>query len=443
MEPGTARSDQLLAVVRGNVMGVVVQAPRTAALTFTYDTAWQDMAGAFPLSLSMPLQRSTWSDRAVRMVLGGWIPDRAESLERIAAEFHVAPDNPFAILGVIGQDCPGAVQFVQPEHLDDLRAAGSGHVAWLTESELAVRLRALRTRAAPDRLRDDKGRFSLPGQQPKVALVYEVDEHTGVARWGVPDMAHPTTHIIKPPMGGQTRFLTAEHFSLRLAAAAGLPAAETFVVKAEDQVALAVVRFDRVRGDDGWIRVHQEDMCQTLGWSPQLKFESSGGPGVRQIVEGLRTRSQKAQTDVDRFLLAVALNWIIVGTDAHARNYSVLIGAGGGARLAPLYDIMSGLAIAQPQDLHTVQLAMRVGDAYRATDIKRSEWRALAVELGDAPSRVEALVHTFAQGVATAAEQVAATLRAENELPVAEIGMLESRIVRRARRCVRVFGQPA
>jgi len=37
------------------------------------------------------------------------------------------------------------------------------------------------------------------------------------------------------------------------------------------------------------------------------------------------------------------LNWLIGGTEAHAKNFSMLIGAGGRSRLAPLYDIASGL----------------------------------------------------------------------------------------------------
>ena len=441
---GDARqSNRLLAVVGGRVMGSVVQAPRTAALSFVYDAAWQAMEGAFPLSLSLPLQRATWPDAAIRLVLGGWVPDRAESLERIAAEFHVAPENPFAVLSVIGQDCPGAVQFVRPENLDALRAAGAGEVAWLTEAGLASRLRALRTRAAPDRLQGDRGRFSLPGQQAKVALVCEVSETTGGARWGVPDIAHPTTHIIKLPMGGQTRFLVAEHVSVRLARAAGLSAADTFVVRAEDQVALGVVRFDRVRRGEQWIRVHQEDMCQALGWSPQLKFETNGGPGVRQIAAALRAYSRDPQGDVHRLLLAVALNWIIVGTDAHARNYSVLIGAGGGARLAPLYDVMSVLGIAQPRDLHTIRMTMQVGDVYEATAIGRTEWRAIGVDVGEDPSCIEELVRTFAQQVAVVMGEVAAEACAEGQLPAGEIRTLASRVVRRAQQCARVFDRPA
>jgi len=41
---------------------------------------------------------------------------------------------------------------------------------------------------------------------------------------------------------------------------------------------------------------------------------------------------------VNRFVDALAYNWIIRGTDAHAKNYSVLL-SGSQVRLARLYDI--------------------------------------------------------------------------------------------------------
>ena len=43
--------------------------------------------------------------------------------------------------------------------------------------------------------------------------------------------------------------------------------------------------------------------------------------------------------DVVTFLDALILNWLIGERDAHAKNYSILIGGGGLDRPAPLYDI--------------------------------------------------------------------------------------------------------
>jgi serine/threonine protein kinase HipA of HipAB toxin-antitoxin module len=50
-----------------------------------------------------------------------------------------------------------------------------------------------------------------------------------------------------------------------------------------------------------------------------------------------------AATDaVNRFVNALAYNWIIGSTDAHAKNYSVLL-SGLQVRLASLYDVASTL----------------------------------------------------------------------------------------------------
>jgi len=58
---------------------------------------------------------------------------------------------------------------------------------------------------------------------------------------------------------------------------------------------------------------------------------------------------------------ALAWNWLIAGTDAHAKNYSLLL-AGNDVRLAPLYDVASAL----PYGMHERTLRAYGGrwDAY-------------------------------------------------------------------------------
>ncbi len=41
-----------------------------------------------------------------------------------------------------------------------------------------------------------------------------------------------------------------------------------------------------------------------------------------------------------KLLDAVIFNVLICNSDSHAKNYSILIGAGGSAKMAPLYDLM-------------------------------------------------------------------------------------------------------
>jgi serine/threonine-protein kinase HipA len=53
---------------------------------------------------------------------------------------------------------------------------------------------------------------------------------------------------------------------------------------------------------------------------------------------------------VQRFFDALAFNYAIGGTDAHARNYSILL-SGGASTLAPLYDLNSALPFTRPEPL--------------------------------------------------------------------------------------------
>ena len=103
-------------------------------------------------------------------------------------------------------------------------------------------------------------------------------------------------------------------------------------------------RFDRYRDKrDGLIkRIHQEDCCQALGVHPNRKYQSEGGPGIPEIMDLLRF-TKAPDIDRDRFMRAQAFNGLIGGTDAHAKNYSILYEPGGAFRLMPLYDLISFL----------------------------------------------------------------------------------------------------
>jgi serine/threonine-protein kinase HipA len=85
---------------------------------------------------------------------------------------------------------------------------------------------------------------------------------------------------------------------------------------------------------------------------------------------------------METFFLALAFNWLIGGTDAHAKNYSLLLGEAGSTRLAPLYDLSSVLPYPRQVNLHKARMAMRIGSHYRWWDIRPRDWQTLATELG-------------------------------------------------------------
>ncbi len=93
------------------------------------------------------------------------------------------------------------------------------------------------------------------------------------------------------------------------------------------------------------IRIHQEDTCQALGRMPRQKYQNEGGPSSREIFGLLHDWSSDRSADEEVFVKSLALNWILYGTDSHAKNYSLLIAPGNQVRLAPLYDIASALSV--------------------------------------------------------------------------------------------------
>ena len=321
----------------------------------------------------MPLAAAEHGHRPIEAFLWNLLPDNEAVLARWAQRFHVSARNPYALLSHVGEDCAGAVQFVRPDRLDTVIGEGPSTVEWLDERGIAERLRALREDHAAWRIPRDTGQFSLAGAQPKTALFYEN------GRWGVPSGRTPTTHILKPPTGEFDGHAENEHLCMRLASALGLITAHSEVKRFEDQVAIVIERYDRERTESGIVRVHQEDFCQALAIHPARKYENEGGPNVRMVVELLQTFSGRPQEDVQRFVDALAFNWLIAGTDAHAKNYSLLIGAEGRARLAPLYDIASILPY--DFDMQKVRLAMKVGGMYRLCDVGPRQWRKLAADL--------------------------------------------------------------
>jgi serine/threonine-protein kinase HipA len=419
---------ELILLLAGVPAGTVTQ-DRRGQLALAYDEEWRRSPAAFPLSLSMPLASRTQPDRLVRAFLWGLLPDNEAVLERWSRTYHVSARNPFALLNHVGEDCAGAVQLVPPDRVEVV-AAGRGGVEWIDEDEVARRLRVLRRDPAAWHLAG-AGQFSLAGAQAKTAL--HLDPATG--RWGDAWGAVPSTHILKPAVTGFDDHDLNEHLCLEAARLCGLPAARSRVASFGAERAIVVERYDRVRTGGTTVRIHQEDLCQALGEPPTAKYQNEGGPGVETIVGLLRREivpRHRAGEDIDRFTDALAFNWLIAGTDAHSKNYSVLLGPNR-VRLAALYDVASAL----PYDdffLPRLTMAMRIGGEYRVGSIGERHWRRLALNSAVDPDRLVDRVTVLAERVpdALAAAAAAAPVKAlESGLPA----RLVDRVTEWARRC--------
>lgn len=421
---------ELVTLLDGKEVGRVHNDAR-GRLTFVYDDEWRKAPDAYPLSLSMPIVSKEHGRSVVEAFLWGLLPDNEQVLARWAAKFHVSARNVFALISHVGEDCAGAVQFVTPERLEAIRSGKEDKVEWLDESEVAKRLRLLREDHAAWRLPRDTGQFSLAGAQPKTALLLQNE------RWGIPSGRIPTTHILKPPTGHFDGHAENEHICLMLARNLGLPSALSKVMRFKDEVAIVVERYDRQQKGNDIIRVHQEDICQALGIMPTKKYQNEGGPSPVNIIELLRTYSTDRDTDLSTFGAALGFNWLIAGTDAHAKNYSLLL-SGPDVRLAPLYDLASILPYSEV-DLRKAKLAMKIGEEYKVSQIGLRQWQKFAREVR---VNVDQLVEVLISMAKQLPDEVAAarSLARKEGLENVLVERLATQLIERAHECRRLLG---
>jgi serine/threonine-protein kinase HipA len=364
---------ELDVLIEGELIGRV-RMNKTGRLSFDYKPHWRDSPNGHSLSVSMPLANITYSHNQVWPFLWNLLPENPNILQRWGQQYHVSAASPFKLLGFVGADVPGAAQFFPPAALAAIQAQRQPSIDWISLDELTQRLLLLRSDVAAVRRPGDVGKMSLPGAQAKTAFCWDEQRK----RWGVPSGRAPTTHILKPAIPGFDGLVENEHLCQDIAARLGLPAARSSVLTLDWTTYIVVERFDRLPPAPGSVfvqRVHQEDMCQALGLMPGRKYQQDGGPSIADIVTLIRRVSSNPDTDVDRFLDANAFNWLIGGTDAHAKNYSLLISAGDEIRLSPLYDLSSQLTY---PELIEQRVAMSIGDQYDIPLIGFTEWQALA-----------------------------------------------------------------
>lgn len=217
----------------------------------------------------------------------------------------------------------------------------------------------------------------------------------------------------------------------------GLPAAQSKVRRFKDEVAIVVERYDRQQKGNDIIRVHQEDTCQALGIMPTKKYQNEGGPSAANIIDLLRTYSTDRDTDLDTFVTALGFNWLIAGTDAHAKNYSLLL-SGPDVRLAPLYDIASILPYDEV-DLRKAKLAMKIGGEYKVELIGLRQWQKFA---RDVRTNADQLIEVLISMAKHLPDEVAAAraLAREEGLNNALIDRLAKQLSERAHECQRSLG---
>jgi serine/threonine-protein kinase HipA len=335
--------------------------------------------GDIALSASLPVGRDPFAPARAAPFFEGLLPEGAVRAS-IAHSFRLSEQDGFGLLAQLGADCAGAVELLRPDAHPGTRV---GWLRSLKSSELVRLVEDLPTHPLGIDSSSDGVRLSLGGVQHKLVLA---DSNTiGFAGGEIftpfsqPLDGAPSTCLLKPELGQYEDIVANEAFCMSIARSVGLRVAETEVLEVASTPCLYVRRFDRIGKELGMVtRVHQEDMCQALGLLPAAKYEENGGPSVAGIVDLLRRlRGPFMARDINDFIHAVLVNFLLGNSDAHGKNFALLYESRG-IRLAPLYDIVSTTAY----DDVTDRMAMAIGGVFEPAEVDMAAWVRLGNECG-------------------------------------------------------------
>jgi serine/threonine-protein kinase HipA len=363
---------------------------------FVYSPEWLQTRGAFPLSLLMPLSPRRTPPRIFLPWAANLLPE-ASQLRAIGMKLGAAPEDVIGILAEVGRDTAGALSIGEPGSTNtaDWRPVKSAKALARIIDELP---------AKPFLVGDDGVSMSLAGVQSKIGVALDAKN-----RICIPVNGAPSTYILKPDSERLFGGVQNEALCLVLARRLGLNAAAVTTGTAEKRAYLLVTRYDRVEQNGRWRRLHQEDFCQTLGKPPSAKYESNqtGIPGPTLPEMFAITHNAMRAPDVVNLLDYVIFNVLACNTDAHAKNYSLMI-SGRGFALAPLYDVMCGAV----WEHVTRNMAQKIAGKNRGGHLKARHWQRFAADCGLNPSRlvrrVGAMANAVLQEVRAAAAEVAA-----------------------------------
>jgi serine/threonine-protein kinase HipA len=404
--PRTSPRDSTLALwANGERVGT--WSARAGEHRLQYEDSWLASPAGRHLSLSLPFTPGNVPHRGdvVRNYFDNLLPDSDAIRRRMADRFSAGSTDTFDLLAAVGRDCVGAVQLLPlgqlPVGFDQIDSTPLDEAG--VERAIDVAISGPRVLGQQD---DEDFRLSIAGAQEKTALL----RHQG--RWCMPRHSTPTTHIFKLPLGlvGNVRAdmhdsVENEWLCARLMALLDFDVANCEIARFGARKVLIVERFDRTLqsppGRPAWIaRLPQEDFCQALGLPGTRKYESEGGPGIRDILRVLDASARPAH-DKLAFILAQLAFWLLAATDGHAKNFSLFLERGGGYRLTPLYDVLSAWPIigSGPNQIspRRARLSMSLRGRsvhYHLHEIHARHWQALALFSGvpDAFERMVGLV---------------------------------------------------
>lgn len=395
------------------------------ALAFSYSEQWLATDGAFPLSMTLPLDKASYPSEVISPWLANLLPEE-EQLQVLTRSIGLDRADTLAVLNEIGGDTAGALSFGAPSERAAWTYTPLTEFYRIDDPALALERHFEDLQQRPFLAGEEGVRLSLAGGQKKSALAVLDETGAPVLRLpsendvlAIPRNGAPSTVILKPDNPILPGIVENETYCLRLAEAIGLAAAQVTISTAGSRKAICVLRYDRRVSRTGTLqRVHQEDFAQANGVPPGRKYERGTFPGPN-LVTVLRTGRHLPSIDALSLLDYLIFNILVANTDAHAKNYSLLLPVGAGPRLAPLYDVSTVLPWPSVVQYFAQNIA---GRKRKPGDAAAHHWDSIAEAVDYRPADVRIRVQEIVDGFV--AQRVSVT-EAVEALPGSNRGYVE------------------
>ena len=175
---------------------------------FSYRDEYLDDADAVPVSISLPLQRESFSAEQTRQFFEGLLPE-GFTRRSVAQWLHLDENDYLSILHQLGRECLGAIRVLKEGETQ------TASYEMITRQQV----KALAAEGAQKSAEIvTRSHLSLTGASGKVGLYYD---STG-NQWYLPQGTAPSTHIVKQSHVRLEGIVTNEQLSMMAAAKCGI-----------------------------------------------------------------------------------------------------------------------------------------------------------------------------------------------------------------------------
>jgi serine/threonine-protein kinase HipA len=189
---------------------------------------------------------------------------------------------------------------------------------------------------------------ALPGVQPKLSLHLEQSNTSGTGKFTLVGLEGE--FILKPPASAYPDMPELEHYTMRLAAAAGVDVVRCGLIPlASGELAYITRRMDRTENGP----LHLEDMCQLTDKMTEQKYRGS----MEQVGKAVLAHTSNTGFDALRLFEVTLFCFLTGNADMHLKNFSLLYEADGTIRLSPAYDLLP-TKLLTPKDPEELALPM-------------------------------------------------------------------------------------